>query len=103
MNNPLEDIAQQQREQDRQVREDARVLQALIAHPGWPVLVKLVEAVAQNYYATVMRPVESVFEVTKPEYAKGTLNGLTLAMGLPQSKIEEAKGLRRDPNEPDEE
>jgi hypothetical protein len=55
----------------------------------------LIEAVAQNYHATIMRPLDSSLEVTKLEFAKGVLSGLTLATAVPGMKIKEAHDTRQ--------
>lgn len=88
-----EEIQSEQRAQARQVREDAELLEGLMLHKGWPRFKALVEAVAQNYYATAMKPLEKLDDAVRVEYAKGTLNGLTLAASLPHLKMQEAQNL----------
>lgn len=93
----MDDIEQSTREQRAKTLKDADLLQGLIAHPGWKVFCELIQTVGQNYYATLMTPLQNTSEVTQTEYAKGALNGLQTAASLPQSKIEESK-LLRNPN-----
>lgn len=93
------EILDQQRVQARQVREDAELLEGLMLHKGWPRFKALVESVAQNYYVTAMKPLETLDGAVKAEYAKGTLNGLTLAASLPHLKMKEAQDLGRTPTE----
>ena len=94
-----EELARDERAKRRQIREDAELFGALLAHRGWGRYMALVEAVAQNHYAAVMRPLESVLEVTKIEHAKGVLSGLSLATSLPQMKIRESQELARHTDE----
>lgn len=89
------EIEQKQRQERETLRRDAELLEALLTHPGWPRYKALIEAVAQNFYAAVMKPMENSLEVTRTEFAKGTLNGLTLASSLPGMKIKEAQEMRR--------
>jgi hypothetical protein len=62
--NVLSDIDAQQRMERRQIREDAELFGELMKHKGWGRFVALVERVAQNYHAQVMKPLDSS-EVTK--------------------------------------
>jgi len=94
-----DDLQSEQRAQRAEVLKDADLLRQLIAHPGWPRYLALIEAVGQNFHQTAMKPLKNVFEVTEGEYAKGALNGLTLAATLPHSKIAEAETLRNPSNE----
>ena len=94
------EIERKQREERRQVIEDAELFNALMTHKGWGRYMALIEAVAQNYHATIMRPLDSSLEVTKLEFAKGVLSGLTLATAVPGMKIKEAHDVR--PQEDDE-
>jgi hypothetical protein len=89
------------RQQTAEINRDAELMEQLLNHPGWKRYISLVESVGQNYFAQVAAPLENIFEATKGEYAKGTLNGLTLATSLPRSKIEESKSLRNPSNEED--
>ena len=95
----IADIESAQRKERTQVRDDAELLSQLMAHKGWARYRTLVEAVAQNYYAGVMKPLDSSLEVVKVEFAKGVLSGLTLATSLPELKIREAQELRRNATE----
>ena len=88
-----EEILSQQREINRQTRAMAEAMQKLVALPEWKEYLRLIEAVAQNYNATLNEPLENVMLVTRHEYAKGALKGLTLAATLPHIKIAEAKEL----------
>jgi DNA-binding FadR family transcriptional regulator len=91
----INEIEAAQRAAQRQIREDAELFGQLMKHKGWPRYMALVEAIAQNYHSTIMKPLDSVLEATKPEFAKGVLSGLTLATAIPQLKINEAHELRR--------
>ena len=91
---PLDEIAAKQREERRQILADSDMLAALMKSPAWGRYMALVEAVAQNYHATIMKPIDSVLESVKVEFAKGVLSGLSLATSLPQMKLTEAKQLR---------
>jgi hypothetical protein len=91
----IDDIARQQRLERSQIREDAELFGDLMRHKGWGRYMALIEKVAQNHYANVMKPLDSSLECVKIEYAKGVLGGLTLATAIPQMKITEAQGLRR--------
>jgi len=91
----LNEIERKQRAERAQVREDAELLAGLVAHKGWGRYMAMIEAIAQNYHTTIMKPMENILEATKPEFAKGVLSGLTLATALPQMKINEAQELRR--------
>lgn len=86
-----EEILAQQREIRRKTKEDAELLAGLIKHPGWARYIALIEAVGQNYNQTLNEPLENVMLVTKHEYAKGALKGLTLAASLPHLKMREAQ------------
>ena len=77
------------------IKNDAELLQGLVKHPGWPRYLALIEAVAQNYNDTLNQPLNNLWEVTKSEFAKGALKGLTLAATLPSIKIREANELTR--------
>ena len=91
----INEIEQQQRTQRRQIREDAELFDELMKHKGWPRYLSLVESIAQNYHATIMKPLDNALETTRTEFAKGVLSGLTLATAIPQLKINEAHELRR--------
>lgn len=95
------EIQDQQRRERAQIKSDAELFQALIKHPGWPRYIALIEAVSQNFYKTVMKPVDNVMLCTTTEHAKGALTGLSLAAQLPSSKIREASELTR-PDDDDE-
>jgi hypothetical protein len=95
----LQEIEEKQRDEHRQIREDAELFGSLMAHKGWGRYMALVETIAQNYHAAVMKPLDSALEVTKMEFAKGVLSGLTLATALPQMKIREAHEVRRGDDE----
>ena len=94
MDKVVDEIEAKQRAERRQIIEDAELFQGLLTHKGWPRYVALVEAMAQNYHAIVMRPLELTYEVTKPEFAKGVLNGLSIATAAPGMKIAEARTLQ---------
>lgn len=85
-----QEIASEQRMENERLREDARLMQQLLAHPGWRRYVSMIEAVSQNYYLKIMTPMETSLEAVKMEHAKGTLNGLSLSAQLPSAKIREA-------------
>lgn len=89
-----DELASDERDRRRRAIKDSEAFETLLKHPGWEAYLRLIEAVAQNYYKTTMMPLENVFEVTKTEHAKGTLYGLNLAASLPHAKIQEAKELR---------
>lgn len=89
------ELSQDERMRRRQVREDAELFGELLKHKGWPRYMALVEAVAQNHHAGVMKPVENILESAKIEYHKGVLTGLSAAASLPQMKINEAHDLVR--------
>jgi len=90
----INEIEVKQRMEQRQIREDAELLSALMAHKGWGRYMSLIETVAQNYHAAVMKPCETVWEMPKGEFAKGMLSGMSLATQLPALKIKEAQELR---------
>jgi hypothetical protein len=92
----ISDIEQKQRADRAAVREDAELFTALLSAVAWKRYVALVEVIGQNYYAAAMKPLESTLEVTKTEYAKGILTGLSLATAIPNLKIREAQELRRE-------
>ncbi len=94
-----EEILAQQREMRRQTKAAAEAMQKLVSMPEWREYLKLIEAVAQNFNDTLNQPLENVMLVTRHEYAKGALKGLTLAVSLPHTKMQEA----RDFNPGDEE
>jgi hypothetical protein len=98
----VNEIEVEQRAHRRQVRTDAELLADLMKHKGWPRYMALLEAVAQNHHVAIMKPLENVHEVTKMEFAKGVLNGLSLAAAMPGLKIKEAQELVR-ANSDDEE
>lgn len=90
----VNEIERQQREERQQIRSDAEALSLMLAHPGWTRYIALVERVAQNYHGSIMKPIESLLEAPKVEFAKGALSGLSLATALPSMKIKEAQELR---------
>ena len=89
----VNEIELQQRAQRRQIREDAELFGELMKHKGWARYITLIETISQNYHNTIMKPIDNVLEATKPEFAKGVLNGLTLAIAIPSLKIREAHEL----------
>ena len=93
----INEIEVKQRVERRQTISDAELLASLMAHKGWGRYMALIESVAQNYHAAMMRPVESVWEMPKAEFAKGVLSGLSLASQMPALKIKEAQDLRPTP------
>ena len=95
MASTIEEIEVAQRAERVAIKNDSELLQGLVKHPGWPRYLALIEAIAQNYNKQAMQPLENVFEVTKGEYAKGALMGLTLAAAAPSAKIREANELTR--------
>ena len=90
----ITDIESKQREERARTHQDADALRALVVHPGWTVYIALVERVAQNYHAAIMKPIESLLEAPKTEFNKGTLSGLSLATALPSLKVKESDELR---------
>lgn len=92
------EIAEAQKKERRVIKEDAELLAGLMKHLGWPRYLALIEAVSQNYHRTVMTPLANSFEVTKTEFAKGALTGLSLAAALPSTKIREASELAKTPD-----
>lgn len=92
----MSDIAARQREDRAKIRSDADLFVELMKHPGWPRYTELIQTVAQNYHVTIMKPLESILEAGKIEFAKGALSGLSLAAQLPSMKINEARELRRE-------
>ena len=88
-----EEILSQQRELRRKTKEDAELLAGLVKHPGWARYIALIEAVGQNFNHTLNEPLENVMLVTRTEYAKGALKGLSLAATLPYTKMQEAREL----------
>jgi hypothetical protein len=91
----IDDIESKQRRERQQIRDDAELFEDLMRHKGWRRYLAMVEIVAQNYHATVMKPLETLLEMPKTEFAKGALTGLSLATQLPIMKIREAVELRR--------
>jgi hypothetical protein len=89
----VNEIELKQRQERRQIKEDAELFGELMKHKGWARYMALVEQIAQNYHVAIMKPLENVLEATKPEFAKGVLNGLTLATAIPGLKIREAHEL----------
>ncbi len=102
MASTIEEIEVAQRAERVSIKNDAELLQGLVKHPGWPRYLALIEAIAQNYNKEAMRPLENVWEVTKGEFAKGALMGLTLAAAAPSAKIREANELTRNTEHEDE-
>lgn len=96
-----EDLKEDAQKQHEQMRRDAELMTQLVAHPAWARFCSLIETVGANYFDTVCAPLDNVFEVTRTEYAKGTLNGLKLCAQLPHSMIEQSKSLRAPSNEED--
>lgn len=96
------EIESEQRAERRKIREDSELLEGLMKHPGWARYMALIEAVGQNFHREAMLPLENLMLATKGEYAKGTLNGLTLAASLPSAKIREASELTRTQETEDE-
>ena len=94
MDTAVDEIERKQREERQQIRSDAELFEAMMKHRAWPRYMALVERIAQNYHNIIMKPLDSVFEATKPEHAKGVLTGLTLATAVPGLKIREAQELR---------
>ena len=86
-----QELAAQVRQERSTIKKDAELMEQLLRHPAWPRFLALIEAVADNHMKVVMTPLSNSFELTKAEYAKGTLNGLSLAASLPNAKISEAK------------
>jgi hypothetical protein len=91
----MTDIELQQRRQAAETRESAELFNDLMRHKGWGRYMALVEVIAQNYHAAIMKPLDSSLEVVKVEFAKGVLSGLSLATAIPGMKIKEAQELRR--------
>src|SRR5690348_9099262 len=59
---------------DREDRERAEVLQALIKHPGWDVYAHLLQVFVQSRSNQVLGPAGSVNGAVALEYVKGTMN-----------------------------
>lgn len=93
MDKTTKEIANSQRKDRTTVKADAELMQSLIKHPGWPRYMAMIEAVGQNFNNQMMQPLVNVMEVTKTEYAKGALTGLSVAASLPSAKIREASDL----------
>jgi hypothetical protein len=91
----INDIEHQQREQRRQAKADAELFEELVRSKVWGRFTALLEQVAQNHHAVMMKPVESLLEMPKMEFSKGVLSGLSFAGSLPHMKIKEAQEMRR--------
>lgn len=94
----VDEIAAAQRKDRSTIKADAELMQSLMKHPGWARYLSMIEAVSQNFYRQAMKPLENTLEVTKSEYAKGTLNGLSAAAQLPSAKIREYAELTKKPD-----
>lgn len=99
MDQAVNEIDRQQRAERIHIREDAELFDAMMKHKGWGRYMALIEVIAQNYHATIMKPLDSVLDTTRTEFAKGVLSGLSLATAVPQLKIREAQELRRQVDE----
>jgi len=93
-NKVVDELASGERLRRQQVRTDAELFEGLMRHPGWQRYMVLVESVGQNFHQTMMRPVTKTADVYTSEFAKGALNGLSLAVQLPSAKIKEAADLK---------
>lgn len=98
----VNEIERKQRAERAQIRSDAELFDELMKHKGWIRYMSLIETIAQNYHASIMKPLENVMETTKTEFAKGVLSGLSLATAVPNLKIREAHELRREASQEDE-
>jgi hypothetical protein len=88
------EITEAQRAERAKIREDAELFDAMIATPAWKRYIALVEVVGQNFYRGLMEPLADASQVTKTEYTKGVLVGLSTATTIPQMKVREAQELR---------
>lgn len=95
MDTTVNEIEQQQRSERALVRADADLFRDMMKHKAWPRYMALIETIAQNYHASIMKPIDNALESTKTEFAKGVLSGLSLATAIPNMKIKEAQELRR--------
>lgn len=93
MDDVVDDIDSRQRMERQTLREDAELFASMITHKGWTRYLQMIDKVAQNYHATVMKPIENVLESPRIEHAKGVLTGLSVAAQLPQMKMNEAREL----------
>lgn len=86
----------------RQRIEIAEVLEGMTKHPGWAAYSKIVENTMREKTVEAMTPATGVDNAMSLNAVKGSVLALTIALGIPQSIIEEAKVLRVDLAEIDE-
>lgn len=66
----------------------------LLASPDWAVFSEHVQAQeAQNYFKVTQQPLVRMDDALPAEFAKGTLNGISLTLTLPARMVEEMRAI----------
>lgn len=86
-----EEMAEALRKERAELKRAADALEGLVRHPGWKFYTTLIGQRANHDVETLQKPFTEDKDIFAAEYAKGTLNGLNIAVKLPWLKIEEAK------------
>jgi len=78
-------------EQVAEARRQKRMMEELVAHPGWKMLQEVANSQALNRKNNILlKPTESPYE---QEYMKGEVQGIELIMKVPSTLIESAKAI----------
>lgn len=94
------DLKEMEAEQVREVkeaREHKALLEGLLAHPGWDIVCKLLEAQIETRTSDVMAsPLGGEKSLAKQEWLKGEASGLRLAKLMPNITLEVCEAVLRE-------
>jgi len=80
---------------EREVLHQAHMLKTLTETPGWKIFVDMLQNRVDMEATIALGKTESIDQVFAKEFAKGTFNGLRLAMELPSITIQTAQDIRQ--------
>lgn len=86
--------APQPSDDERDAMRQGAVMEDFIKHPGWQIMVDLVNRRLGEGFAEILQPSGDPNNAMKLEYSKGRLEGFRLLARTPQGMIETGKAVR---------
>lgn len=94
---PPEHAIKAGRAADKEDKNDAELFAVMLKTDAWKAFVTRINRMIEKQGQIVLEPAQSVDRAMGLEYEKGTMRGLLMAIGLPQSTIDSATQINSDP------
>jgi hypothetical protein len=79
---------------EAQALREAEIMKSFVAHPGWTILIRIVNAQLEQGMRALLEPATGENATLRAEYQKGVLKGFQVFAQTPQGIIHTADGLR---------